>query len=329
MIILTILFALSTVILGCFYFKSRKTWSQKLDIKQSNKELWDINSSLSQEKIEKEKALQNLSIEYESLLETSSQAEDDLERTKEEVKEKRDLVNSLSETARKLREDAEVQAEQVHNSRMRELQISFAAKSNELDRDYKEKSDALDKQILIEEQKLQDLQAKQTAYMEALKRQEEMDANQDYYRLVVDELDLNDIELLRNVQKGFSKKESIDKLIWELYYKSAYDALVSRIFGSKTKISGIYKITNLLTGLSYIGQSVDIRERWRQHIKTSLAYSKSSNKLYQTMQKSGQHNFTFEVLEEVPRDKLNERETYWIDFYKTKEYGLNSTKGGS
>jgi len=46
------------------------------------------------------------------------------------------------------------------------------------------------------------------------------------------------------------------------------------------------------------------------------------------MQKSGVHNFVFEVLEEVARDKLNERETYWIEFYKTKELGLNGTKGG-
>jgi len=96
-----------------------------------------------------------------------------------------------------------------------------------------------------------------------------------------------------------------------------------------TKTSGIYKITDLTSGLAYIGQSVDIRERFRQHIKASLAHGVSTNRLYQTMQKSGQFNFTFEVLEQVPRDKLNEREVYWIDFYKTKEFGLNSTKGGA
>ena len=37
----------------------------------------------------------------------------------------------------------------------------------------------------------------------------------------------------------------------------------------------------------------------------------------------------FEILEEVSRDKLNERETYWIDFYRTKDYGLNTTRGGA
>ena len=45
------------------------------------------------------------------------------------------------------------------------------------------------------------------------------------------------------------------------------------------------------------------------------------------MQKDGLYNFTFEILEEVPRSDLNDREAYWIGFYKTKEFGLNGTKG--
>jgi len=47
------------------------------------------------------------------------------------------------------------------------------------------------------------------------------------------------------------------------------------------------------------------------------------------MKKYKPENFSFEVLETVPRDKLNDREVYWIDFFKTKEYGLNGTKGGA
>ena len=30
-------------------------------------------------------------------------------------------------------------------------------------------------------------------------------------------------------------------------------------------ITGIYKITNRINGKVYIGQSIDIRRRWRQH----------------------------------------------------------------
>ena len=167
------------------------------------------------------------------------------------------------------------------------------------------------------------------AYIEAEKRKQEMEANQDFYRLILNESDKSDITALRDLQMRFYKKDSIDKLIWEVYYKPAYDALMGRLFGKSSKICGIYKITDITTGLAYIGQSVDIKERFRQHIKTSLTHGIATNKLYQTLQKSGQYNFTFEILEEVDRSKLNERETYWINFYKTKEFGLNSTKGGS
>lgn len=71
----------------------------------------------------------------------------------------------------------------------------------------------------------------------------------------------------------------------------------------------------------------DIKERFKSHIKAALTYGSTTNKLYQTMKKSGIYNFTFEILEEVSRDKLNERESYWINFYKTVEYGLNTKKG--
>jgi hypothetical protein len=40
--------------------------------------------------------------------------------------------------------------------------------------------------------------------------------------------------------------------------------------------------------------------------------------LHTTMAKDGLENFTFELVEEVSKDKLTEREKYWIDFYGSK-----------
>ena len=45
------------------------------------------------------------------------------------------------------------------------------------------------------------------------------------------------------------------------------------------------------------------------------------------MSKEGPENFTFEILEEVPRQQLNEREKYYIGFYQTVKFGLNVLKG--
>ena len=45
------------------------------------------------------------------------------------------------------------------------------------------------------------------------------------------------------------------------------------------------------------------------------------------MIKYGLDNFTFELMEQCSIDKLNERENYWIEFYKSCDYGLNGNKG--
>lgn len=82
----------------------------------------------------------------------------------------------------------------------------------------------------------------------------------------------------------------------------------------------------MITGEAYIGQSVNIRDRWSQHIKAGLS-SQPSNKLYQAMHLDGPENFTFEVLSECSKEDLDKLEAYWIEFYDTKNLGLNQTKG--
>lgn len=51
--------------------------------------------------------------------------------------------------------------------------------------------------------------------------------------------------------------------------------------------------------------------------------------LYAAMIKDGIENFTFEVLEECGRSQLNDREKYYINFYKAQEWGYNMGKGGA
>lgn len=252
-----------------------------------------------------------------------------LSNIKNNITFENDILSSLLKSQEEMRESAQKQADEAYQARVSALVKSYKEKEQELSLTFDAKNQDLLKKISIEAGKLADLQAKQLSYIQAKQRQEEIDSNQDYYRLALDEIDINDITLLRELQPRFVKKESIDKLIWEVYYKPAYDILMAHLFPKAVKYCGIYRIIDLTTGKSYIGQSVDIKERFRQHIKSALTYGKVTNKLYSAMQKSGVHNFVFEVLEEVTRDKLNERETYWIEFYKTKELGLNGTKGGA
>ena len=96
------------------------------------------------------------------------------------------------------------------------------------------------------------------------------------------------------------------------------------------KISGIYKITDLITEECYIGQSVNIQERMKQHCKCGLGIEASAtNKLYNTMQRDKVWNFTFELLEQCSKQLLNEKEKFWIQMYQSDKFGLNTLKGKS
>ena len=78
---------------------------------------------------------------------------------------------------------------------------------------------------------------------------------------------------------------------------------------------GIYQITNLRSGKIYIGQSLDVLARLRQH-KYELRHNLHLNRYLQSAwNKYGESNFVFSVLEEVSEEKLTEREKYWVDFY--------------
>ena len=69
----------------------------------------------------------------------------------------------------------------------------------------------------------------------------------------------------------------------------------------------------------------------RTHIKKALEkdIDVTGNKLYSSMSQDGLENFSFRLIEKAKPESLNEREKFWIDYYKSNEYGLNSTKGNS
>ena len=87
---------------------------------------------------------------------------------------------------------------------------------------------------------------------------------------------------------------------------------------------GIYKITNLINNKIYIGQSIHITQRWKEHIQ-----GKGNKELYLDIQKYSVNSFTFEIIELCPKEQLNEKESYWIKYYDSVNQGYNLTDGGS
>ena len=97
--------------------------------------------------------------------------------------------------------------------------------------------------------------------------------------------------------------------------------------------TGIYKINNKINGKCYIGQSVNIERRWKDHkIRYNLASADSErNYLYRAMTKDGIENFMFDILEECFAHELNDKEKYWIAITNSTNNacGYNLTYGGS
>lgn len=88
-------------------------------------------------------------------------------------------------------------------------------------------------------------------------------------------------------------------------------------------IPGIYVIINKRNGKQYVGQSLNMRQRWSLHINM-LRRGKGSRKIQKDFNKYGEDAFTFQTLERcVSPHMLDERETAWIEQLNTVEDGYN------
>ena len=98
-------------------------------------------------------------------------------------------------------------------------------------------------------------------------------------------------------------------------------------------IPGIYKITNIINGKSYIGQSLYLKKRIRRHL--SYKSHKDNLALYKAFDKYGVDKFTIEILETIDTEKcdnikseLDILEIFYIKKYNSYISGYNKTIGG-
>lgn len=96
------------------------------------------------------------------------------------------------------------------------------------------------------------------------------------------------------------------------------------------RICGIYCLKNNINNKVYVGQSVDILRRKKDHINR-LRNNRHDNKYLQySWGKYKENNFDFFILEECSKENLDEKEKYWINKLKSNnpEFGYNLTIGG-
>ena len=240
------------------------------------------------------------------------------------LKVREDELDNLIEEKRKFKEaalrleidDWSKSAQEAANFERDQILAEYQIQCNEAYEDlrqlwmevneYKEKRDTLNQEIL---------------------RSRALEEKQDFYCVQIPENYKRDISILNDIRSEISKVDILDKLIYDNYVKKSVDEMIKRVLEGKSPC-GIYKITRLKTGEIYIGKSTDIKSRWQQHCKSCYHCGTiSHSNLHTTMEKDGLWGFTFELLEEVPKDKLTEREKYWINFYDSKNYGLNQREG--
>lgn len=195
------------------------------------------------------------------------------------------------------------------------------------EKEYNSKISELEAQRDLVQKNLDQLKLVYQAATAAKLREQENEQKYSFYKIKLSDKQIADINDLQEFKVKLYNPSIVSKIIWSSYIIKPTGDLCNRVLG-KSIVCGIYKIADKTTGSIYIGQSKDIASRWKQHIKCGLGIdAPSTNKLYNRMQEIGVWNFTFELLQECPANKLNEKESFWINMYESNKIGLNSQKG--
>ena len=288
--------------------------------KNVNEEIIFINTEL-------EKQREKIDEEIKNLLKRKKELTDEIGQIKEYLTKMEESVESTKEKALQImQEELSISAEKEREKYLKAEQEYKNHYLKTIDECSKEMLNDINSKILLKEKleaNIEDLKSKFSAAVEAHKRSLEKEENKNFFRLQLSDEDLKEIKQLRSVASFLRNSEPLNKVIWKVYYENPYSDLIGRVIGKET-VTGIYKIQNLQNGMCYVGQCVDAANRWKQHIKRGIgAETPTKNKLYPAMLKYGVENFSFEIIERCPKEKLNEREQYWQQFFKAKEFGYS------
>lgn len=96
----------------------------------------------------------------------------------------------------------------------------------------------------------------------------------------------------------------------------------------RTKISGIYTITNLANGKIYVGRATNFMSRKSTHFSQLNSKTHGNEHLTRAYEKYGKENFSLELIDEYPLEFLDAMECYWINMLNTtnKDFGYNIRK---
>ena len=316
MFILSIFLITISVILICVALYKIKNIKIK-DIETENKNIL-IKQEYEQSIQKLNKVREDLTLFNRDILNAKQRLNDLHEETEATINNKEMLSNKAFENYCAVLEENYKKAEDEYAQSEELLKESYS----------KVQLDLLKRKEQIEED-LAQIEATRTAALQAQLKEKEIKEKLSFYCLTIGQNDLDDIKVLERMKNQLHNPRILSMLIWSTYFQKPMTNLCNNIIGTSVK-TGIYKITNQKDNMCYIGQAVDLARRWKDHAKCGLGIdTPASNKLYKAMIEDGLWNFSFEILEECPAAQLNEKEKYYIQLYKSYEFGYNSNKGVS
>lgn len=228
-----------------------------------------------------------------------------------------DSQKIMTETLLKKQEETDRKIQELDNQYLNTA-ANYEEKVLRIKETFKVEEERLEEKIRVKKEEINCL-------IEQFKKDEEARKEADFYRIPITSAAQDDINKLKGVAAQLNNPATLYKLIWKEYYENGFNAMIGRVLGNDKEKSGIYKITDTRSQMCYIGQSVNIGSRWRIHAKRALkAEPVTNNKLYTAIWENGLENYTFQVVEFCNKDKLTEREKFYIEFYQSKEFGYNS-----
>ena len=322
--IIGILLIIIGIVLFCVNYYIYKQTNQikfhkKEEIKQQQNKLLDIQSEIKVLNANKDNA-KHILTQYEQNIQQSKNHLAFLHQQQEQLKNQ---LDEKEHNIKKYYKSIEQQAQSAFSAYEQNLDQSY----QQIDKKYNQQIQKINAQRDSVQQKLNQLHKIVEAASAAQVRSEEDQNKWRFYSIQLSENQINDISKLQQWKKQLHDPSIVSKVIWSTYIIKPTGDLCNRVFGTAKK-SGIYKITNRIDNKIYIGQSVNIIDRVKQHIKCGLGIdAPATNKLYKAMQNSYIWNWTFELLEECSKEKLNEREKFWIEWYQSDKIGYNVQRG--
>lgn len=333
-----ILLAISLLVFGISGILYYKVINEHNTIQKINEDIIQQNNTIEEKNKELRKISESLKIEKIMVSNQLNDLQNEHKREKERLQDLQDTINTtidnqnqLAQTAyenycenlenkKRIKEQEILESEEWLNKALEKHQEEVLNNMEILDSKYKKEKDKI-------KEDLEQLKATRAAVIQANIKEKEIEENSTFYCLTISEIDKADIKMLENIKPQLNKPRVLSMLIWSTFFQKPMTTLCNNIIGTST-VTGIYKITNQVTKECYIGQSVDISKRWKDHAKCGLGIdTPAGNKLYKAMQTYGIWNFSWEVLEQCSKDLLDEKEKYYIELYDSYNYGYNSNTG--